>query len=134
MCFHKKKKKKKKNENIKKEIEMEVPMKSITRRPSEYRPDGVWKNVSPLGGGACPNAADKPPVSEFESPKLNMAGKLHLDKAVVGFGSNANEITRPKIMTYKEYWGSMRDTKDINFFFLAEWDKLFWHKKGSPEA
>ena len=112
---------------------MEVPMKSITRRPSEYRPDGVWKNVSPLGGGACPNAADKPPVSEFESPKLNMAGKLHLDKAVVGFGSNANEITRPKIMTYKEYWGSMRDTKDINFF-LAEWDKLFWHKKGSPEA
>lgn len=49
----------------------------MTRRPSQYLPAGVWKKVMPLGGPACPNAADKPPVSEFESPKLNMAGKSH---------------------------------------------------------
>lgn len=49
-------------------------IKSITRRPSQYRPAGARKYVSPWGGGACPNAADKPPVSEFESPKLNTAG------------------------------------------------------------
>ena len=35
----------------------------------------------PLGGGACPKTAEKPPVSELESPKLKMAGKLH------GFGA-----------------------------------------------
>ena len=83
-------------------MEMEVPRKSITRRPSEYLPAGEWKYVSPLGGGACPNAADKPPVSEFESPKLKMAGKLHLVMEIVGLGSsNAIEITRQKI-THKE--------------------------------
>lgn len=53
-----------------------LPMKSITRRPSLNRPAGEWKNVSPLGGGAGLKAAEMPPVSEFESPKLNMAGKL----------------------------------------------------------
>lgn len=51
-------------------------MKSMTRRPSLNRPAGEWKNVSPLGEGAEPKAAEMPPVSEFESPKLNMAGKL----------------------------------------------------------
>lgn len=82
-----------------KEREIEVPMKSITRRPSEYRPAGEWKYVSPLGGGACPNAADKPPVSEFESPKLKMAGNSHLVMDMVGLGSsNAIEITRLKII------------------------------------
>lgn len=30
-----------------------------------------------MGGGDWPNAADKPPVSEFESPKLNIAGNWH---------------------------------------------------------
>lgn len=48
-------------------------MKSMSRRPA-----GEWKNVSPLGGGAWPNAAERPPVSEFELPKLKMAGKLQL--------------------------------------------------------
>jgi len=46
------------------------------RRPSENRPFGEWKKVIPLGGGACPNAAERPPVSELESPKLKMALKL----------------------------------------------------------
>lgn len=49
----------------------------MMRRPSEKRPAGEWKKVTPLGGGACPKAAERPPVSELESPKLNMAGKLH---------------------------------------------------------
>ena len=51
-----------------------LPIKSIIRRPSQYRPAGPWKKDSPWGGPACPNATDNPPVSEFESPKLNIAG------------------------------------------------------------
>lgn len=68
-----------------------LPMKSITRRPSEYRPAGLWKNVSPLGGGAWPQTADKPPVSEFESPKLNMAGKSQL--VAVANTNHGTELT-----------------------------------------
>jgi hypothetical protein len=54
-------------------------MKSMRRRPSAYRPEGALKKVSPLGKqtGSVNEVADKPPVSEFESPKLKMAGKLH---------------------------------------------------------
>lgn len=47
------------------------------RRPSDPLPAGMLKNVSPYGGGMGPKAAENPPVSEFESPRLNMAGKLH---------------------------------------------------------
>lgn len=71
-------------------------MKSIKRRPSQRRPAGEWKKVSPLGGGsaASPNMAVKAPVSEFESPKLNIAGNLHsgkLDMEIgIGIGSNNN--------------------------------------------
>ena len=42
----------------------------MIRRPSEYRPEGLPKKVSPWGGGSQPNAAGALPVSEFESPKL----------------------------------------------------------------
>ena len=34
--------------------------------------------------------ADNPPVSEFESPKLKIAGKLHLFKPNTGFTVEAN--------------------------------------------
>lgn len=51
-------------------------MKSMMRRPSENLPEGKPKYVSPLGGFVGPNAAEKAPVSEFESPRLNTAGKL----------------------------------------------------------
>ena len=34
--------------------------------------------------------ADNPPVSEFESPKLKIAGKLHLYKPNTGFTVKAN--------------------------------------------
>ncbi|KAG6536404.1 hypothetical protein ZIOFF_001458 [Zingiber officinale] len=47
----------------------------MRRRPSQYRPAGLPKKDSPWGGGAAPKAADSPPVSELESPKLKMAGK-----------------------------------------------------------
>lgn len=47
----------------------------MIRRPSEYRPEGLPKKVSPLGGGTRPKAAEAAPVSELESPKLNTAGK-----------------------------------------------------------
>ena len=49
---------------------MYVPMKSMSTRPSESLPAGLWKNESPYGAIMGSNAADIPPVSEFESPKL----------------------------------------------------------------
>lgn len=49
-------------------------MKSITRRPLEYRPFGLPKNDWPLGGSGMANTLAAEPVSEFESPKLNIAG------------------------------------------------------------
>lgn len=54
------------------------PMKSSMTFPSQYLPEGLWKKESPFGERSLWNAADLPPVSEFESPKLNMAGKLQL--------------------------------------------------------
>jgi hypothetical protein len=53
-----------------------------------------------LGDGACPNAADRPPVSEFESPKLNIAGKSHEEAVarIMGLnGSDAIHIKRPNV-------------------------------------
>ena len=54
-----------------------VPIKSMIRRPSQYLPAGPPKYDSPFGGGTWPYATERPPVSEFESPKLNIAGKSH---------------------------------------------------------
>lgn len=42
----------------------------MMRRPSDSLPAGRPKKLPPYGGGMGPNAADIPPVSEFESPKL----------------------------------------------------------------
>lgn len=58
-----------------------VPIKSMSKRPSQYLPDGLRKYVSPFGGGNCPSTADNPPVSEFELPKLKIAGKSHATAA-----------------------------------------------------
>lgn len=49
----------------------------MTRRPSEARPDGFLKYVIPNGYLSAGKAAQKPPVSEFESPKLKIAGNEH---------------------------------------------------------
>lgn len=49
--------------------------KSIMRRPSQRRPVPRWKNTRPSGrGNRYPKPATTPPVSEFESPKLNTTG------------------------------------------------------------
>jgi hypothetical protein len=53
-------------------------MKSITRRPSQKRPEECPKKLSPLGRGTSDMAAEIAPVSEFESPKLYMAGNPQL--------------------------------------------------------
>lgn len=53
-------------------------MKSMMSRPSENLPEGLPKKVSTYGRGIRSKAADLPPVSEFESPKLYMVGNLHL--------------------------------------------------------
>lgn len=55
----------------------DVPMKSMVRRPSLYRPTGMPKKVRPKGGGTAEKRAESAPVSELESPKLKIAGKSH---------------------------------------------------------
>lgn len=56
-----------------------LPMKSMTRRPSQNLPAALPKKVvSPLGESSCSRAAERAPVSEFESPKLYIAGNLHI--------------------------------------------------------
>lgn len=55
-----------------------LPMKSMTRRPSQNLPEATPKKVSPLGESSCSRAAERAPVSEFESPKLYIAGNLHI--------------------------------------------------------
>ena len=62
-----------------------LPRKSMIKRPSQNRPDGLRKYVCPLGcpiGKAIPAA--KPPVSEFESPKLKIAGILKSAELTIG--------------------------------------------------
>ena len=62
-------------------------------------------------------------MSTFEAPKLNIAGKLHLVE-MVGFGSNANEIIRPKI-AYK-VWDSMsmrNKKRSTSLLFLTPRDQ-----------
>ena len=54
-----------------------------------------------MGARACPNAADSPPVSEFESPKLKMAGKLQGPEEPLGLGSNVNVNMRPMITYFR---------------------------------
>lgn len=86
-------------------------MKSTMRRPSENRPAGAPKWVSPLGKGAWPNAADRPPVSEFESPKLKTAGNLQGLRAEddAGLRRNDNENNSAKLeqRSVGQKWGSI---------------------------
>lgn len=49
----------------------------MIRRPSQNLPAGCPKKVSPFGGLTGDIAAEIPPVSEFESPKLYIAGNWH---------------------------------------------------------
>lgn len=88
-------------------------MKSMTRRPSQYRPAGEPKKEEPWGGPAWPKAAERPPVSELESPKLKIAGKWHWWACVdgdseeskerankedrIGFIGKAKDVKRPKL-------------------------------------
>ena len=55
-----------------------TPKKSTMTRPSEALPAGLLKNVMPKGGFSAGNAAKNPPVSVFESPKLNIPSISHL--------------------------------------------------------
>lgn len=65
------------------------------RRPSENLPEGNPKKVSPYGKltGPIEKEDDKPPVSEFESPKLKMAGKLHAEDET-GSKRNKRQLRR----------------------------------------
>lgn len=72
----------------------------MIRRPSQNRPAGLLKKICPLGGSRrSPTPATRPPVSEFESPKLKTAGKL-----------NCMECTRGEKMKMK---ARIRRIKDL---------------------
>ena len=76
-------------------------MKSMMRRPSENRPAGRWKYVSPYGGVGAISEAAKPPVSEFESPKLKIAGNSHsVFSAQVGFSITVRRTKRDRRETW----------------------------------
>ena len=77
-------------------------MKSIIRRPSQALPERTPKKLSPLGGWTPVNAADAAPVSEFESPKLMIAGKwqfLEAEAAIVGFEESVSAIKTQTLKT-----------------------------------
>lgn len=47
----------------------------MSKRPSDNLPVDVWKKERPFGGLiGKPSPASRPPVSEFESPKLKITG------------------------------------------------------------
>lgn len=70
-------------------------MKSIVRRPSLSLPVGLWKKLRPYGGLIGSKEADMPPVSEFESPKLYIAGKSQGSKAPLTLTLKHNKRTNP---------------------------------------
>ena len=70
--------------------------------------------MCPLGGGACPNAAESPPVSEFESPKLNIAGKLHSLVQMVGVGGKKSVIETATDMMCLNFFASIALERKIN--------------------
>lgn len=57
----------------------------------------------PLGGGSYPYIAAKPPVSEFESPKLKMAGNSHGGVLVFADTEDGTELTESAIRTVMTY-------------------------------
>lgn len=62
---------------VKWKLKGNLQRKSMIKRPSHNRPVGWWKKVRPVGGPKMiPNPIENPPVSEFESPKLNTTGFL----------------------------------------------------------
>lgn len=72
-----------------------LPIKSTIRRPSQALPEGCPKKVMPLGDSITLNAADIPPVSEFESPKLYTAGNRQLPKPPAPI-NNIGHPTKPR--------------------------------------
>lgn len=76
-------------------------MKSMIRRPSLALPAGLWKKVSPNGSVFGKNAADIPPVSELESPKLNIAGTPLIAVAMTSSlpTLNTDETNKLKVTT-----------------------------------
>lgn len=79
-----------------------LPIKSMSKRPSQYLPDGPWKYVSPFGGGTCSPFG-------FELPKLKIAGKSHTTAAAKHAGNRqssnaaaaATAIWRPEDSSFK---------------------------------
>lgn len=68
-------------------------------RPSHCLPEGWPKKVSPFGEVTSSMAADLPPVSEFESPKLYIAGKSH--GLELDFPPPITIVVKPSRFTHK---------------------------------
>ena len=74
---HKAQKKHKELQYLYKENMDDLLMKSKIKRPLQALPEALPKKVSPLGRVISLMAAERPPVSELESPKLKIARQLH---------------------------------------------------------
>ena len=91
-----------------------LPKKSVMSRPSQNLPEGWPKKVSPLGVGTSFKAADEmPPVSEFKSPKLYVAGKSHL-RTPLPPHTNAGNLAKPTTKSTKTQHSFIE-----SMFFLA---------------
>lgn len=87
--------------------------------PSVARPTGFLKKVVPKGPDCAGKAAQNPPVSEFESPKLKIALNSHFE-----------QLERPKLATNTTQMhtnivsGFGLDDTPLFIFFLAVGDKI----------
>ena len=100
--------------------------KSMMRRPSQNRPAGLLKKICPLGGSRrSPIPATRPPVSEFESPKLKTAGKL-----------NCMECARGEKMKMKARIWRMKDLEAMAVVAeeLAAFTCNFNYQTNHPQA
>ena len=97
-----------------------LPIKSMMRRPSQALPEGCPKKVSPLGVWISDKAAEMPPVSEFESPKLYIAGKSHLRPPTTNAG-NLTRLTTNTTNTQHSLIESM-------VFLVASYQKVCTHR------
>lgn len=92
------------------------------RRPSEARPEGLPKKVTPFGWRIGPKAADQLPVSEFESPKLKIAGIWQLLLVDRTRGDSSSSFWLPEIWK-NSAMATARTIPDMGFIFQWNYGK-----------
>lgn len=100
----------------------------MMRRPSEKRPVGWWKKVSPYGGNAASGRSlgvERPikfPVSAIESPKLMIDSKFrHCVSELTVVTKIVDKKKLTSFINIWESWDAMREVRSdfLSFFFFA---------------